>query len=217
MKKPAAWRAAAVRWRICPARNRAAATLRLQVAGTPAGLLAQLRAERARFAGAGEAATREALHAWAEAPLAAWSRDGALPAFEELERLEGDDEMTTISEARLGKWFDDFRAKAVAEGLEQGLEQGIKRGIEQERARGIEQERTRAIERSVARLRRHAMIKFGAAAAERVSDALRGGTTETELDRIDDWILECGSADELLGRLRTGQSEGGNGSPAAGG
>ena len=176
-----------------PARNRAAATLRLQVAGTPAGLLEQLRAERARFAGVGEAATREALHAWADALLAAWSGDGALPAFEELERLEGDDEMTTISEARLGKWFDDFRA----ENLE----------------RGIEQERARAMERSVARLRRQTMIRFGTAAADSVSDALRGGTTETELDRIDDWIVECGSADELLGRLRAGQSEGGNGSP----
>ena len=176
-----------------PEGNRAAATLRLQVAGTPAGLLEQLRAERARFAGVGEAATREALHAWAEALLAAWSGDGALPAFEELERLEGDDEMTTISEARLGKWFDDFRA----ENLE----------------RGIEQERARAIERSVARLRRQTMIRFGTAAADSVSDALRGGTTETELDRIDDWIVECGSADELLGRLRAGQSDGGNGSP----
>ena len=200
-----------------PARNRAAATLRLQVAGTPAGLLEQLRAERARFAGVGEAATREALHAWADALLAAWSGDGALPAFEELERLEGDDEMTTISEARLGKWFDDFRAEAVAQGLEQGLEQGIEqgleRGIEQGLERGIEQERARAIERSVARLRRQTRIKFGAAAAELVSDALRSGTTETELDRIDDWIVECGSADELLGRLRAGQSEGGNGSP----
>ena len=180
-----------------PARNRAAATLRLQVAGTPAGLLEQLRAERARFAGVGEAATREALHAWADALLAAWSGDGALPAFEELERLEGDDEMTTISEARLGKWFDDFRAEAVAQGLE----------------RGIEQERARAIERSVARLRRQTRIKFGAAAAELVSDALRSGRTETELDRIDDWIVECGSADELLGRLRAGQSDSGNGSP----
>ena len=109
--------------------------------------------------------------------------------------------MTTISEARLGKWFNDFRAEAVAQGLEQGLE------------RGIAQERARAIERSVARLRRQTGIKFGAAAAELVSDALRGGTTETELDSIDDWIVECGSADELLGRLRAGQSDSGIGSP----
>ncbi len=183
------------------------------MAGSPARLLARLRAERARFAGAGEAATREALHAWAEALLAAWSGGGALPAFEELERLEGDREMTTISEARLGKWFDDFRAEAVVQGLEQGIEQGLERGIEQGLARGIEQERARAIERSVARLRRQTRIKFGAAAAELVSDALRGGTTETGLDRIDDRIVECGSADELLGRLRAGRSEGGNGYP----
>ena len=67
--------------------------------------------------------------------------------------------------------------------------------------------------RSVARLRRQTRIKFGAAAAELVSDALRSGTTETELDRIDDWIVECGSADELLARLRAGQSDSGNGSP----
>ena len=93
----------------------------------------------------------------------------------------------------------------MAQGLEQGIEQGLERGIEQERAR--------AIERSVARLRRQTRVKFGAAAAELVSDALRSGTTETELDRIDDWIVECGSADELLARLRAGQSEGGNGSP----
>ena len=30
---------------------------------------------------------------------------------------------------------------------------------------------------------------------------------------FDDFRAECGSADELLGRLRAGQSEGGNGSP----
>ncbi len=56
----------------------------------------------------------------------------------------------------------------------------------------------------LARLRRQTMIRFGTAAADSVSDALRGGTTETELDRIDDWIVECGSADELLARLRAG-------------
>ena len=133
-------------------------------------------------------ATREALHAWADALLAARLGGGAmLPPFEELERHQGDEQMTTISQARLGKWFDDFGAEHLA--------------------RGIEQERSRAVERSVARLRRHATFKFGAAMADRVSEALGSGVTEAELDRIDDWIVECDSVDQLLARLRA-RSEG---------
>ena len=183
-----------------PAGNRVAATFRLQTSRSPAQLVEQLRVERERFAGDGNVATREALHAWADALLAARLGGGAmLPPFEELERHQGDEQMTTISQARLGKWFDDFGAERLAQGVAQGVAQGL--------ARGIEQERSRAVERSVARLRRHATFKFGAAMADRVSEALGSGVTEAELDRIDDWIVECDSVDQLLARLRA-RSEG---------
>ena len=55
--------------------------------------------------------------------------------------------MTTIAQERLGKWFENFRATNLAQGIEQG--------------------RAMARAEAVARLRRQAAIKFGDATAER--------------------------------------------------
>ena len=88
--------------------------------------------------------------------------------------------MTTISQARLGKWFEDFRAKNVAEGIEQG--------------------RTLAHEEGATRLRRQAELKFGDAVAKRLADLLGGKPTASELDRVGAWLIECASGEELLSR-----------------
>ena len=73
--------------------------------------------------------------------------------------------MTTVSQARLGKWFEETRAEHVALGMEQGIERGIQQGIERGIERGIQQGMERGGEqeraRGLARLRRHADIKFG--------------------------------------------------------
>ena len=185
------------------------ATFRLQTATTPAKLVRQLEDEYANFPGPRNVATRRTLHAWTAALLADMAGDEApLPAFEEMERLEGAN-MTTISQARLGKWFEDFRAKNVAEGVAQGIkrgvaqgiERGVAEGIEQGLAQGIEQGRTLAHEEGAARLRRQAEIKFGEAAAERLAELLGGKPTTPDLDRVGAWLIECETGAELLARV----------------
>ena len=179
-----------------PPDNRLLATFRLQAAVTPADLLRRLEDEYANFPGPRNAATRHALHAWTAALLADMAGDDApLPAFEEMERSEGAN-MTTYSQARLGKWFEDFRAKNVAQGIEQGVAQGIEQGV----AQGIEQGRTLAHEEGAARLRRQAELKFGDAVAKRLTDLLGGKPTASELDRVGAWLIECESGEELLSR-----------------
>ena len=168
---------------------------RSELAPPPAALLRRLEREYATFPGPRNAATRRALHAWAAALLADMAGDEApLPAFEEMERSEGAN-MTTISQARLGKWFEDFRAKNVAE----GVAQGIKRGV----AQGIEQGRTMAQGEGVARLRRQAELKFGAPVAERLATSLGRKATASDLDRVSAWLIECEGGAELLSRVES--------------
>lgn len=193
-----------------PLANRAAATLRLQAARTPTELLARMQQEWVRFAGPAEAATRRILHAWAGALLAdlAGTR-AALPALAELEGLEGGKEMTTVSQALLGKWYAEFRAVHVAEGMEQGvargIEQGVQRGIEQGVTRGIEQGTEQARTRGLARLRRQAAIKFGAQTAERLHDLLGTALPADRLERLEDrtseWLMACEHGEDLLARV----------------
>ena len=112
--------------------------------------------------------------------------------------------MATVSEARLGKWFDEVRAEHMALGRAQGLEQGLERGLEQ----GIEQERARGL----ARLRRHAAIKFGARTAERLADLLGGTIAAEQMERVGDWIMECDRGGDLLARVTTMRANGDAGS-----
>ena len=98
--------------------------------------------------------------------------------------------MATVSQALLGKWFEEVRAEHLAE------------GIEQERIRGL------------ARLRRQAAIKFGAQTAERLS-ALLGATVAAEqmerFDRVSEWVMECDQGEDLLVRVSALVGNGGNG------
>ena len=179
-----------------PLANRSAATLRLQAERTPAGVLARLREEWARFPGAADRATREVLHAWAGALLTHMAGgESALPTVDELEgpkRPTGGTKMATVSEERLGKWFDEVRAEHVALGVEQG--------IVQERARGL------------ARLRRQAAIKFGARTAERLAALLGAAIAAEQMERVGDWIMECDRGGDLLARVTAMRENGGVGS-----
>ena len=85
--------------------------------------------------------------------------------------------MTTVAEAAWDRW----EAKVRAEGVEQGVERGVRRG-------------------SARLVIRQAALKFGAAAAERLAGLLEDLTEQEDLDKLGDWILECGSGDELLSR-----------------
>ena len=172
-----------------PLDHRVSATVRLQAAATPQGLLPRLLEEFARFPGPGNEAFRRGLHAWARA-LWKHKTGGAagFPAFEALDRTKGAI-MTTVAEAAWDRW----EAKVRAEGLEQGLERGIEQGIEQGVERGIRRGGSRLVIRQAA-------LKFGTAAAERLAGLLENLTEQEDLDKVGDWILQCGSGDELLSR-----------------
>ena len=161
-----------------PAENRVAATVRLQRSGSSRELLlARLREEMERFPGAGNEAFRRALYAWAKALEADRTGGGLeLPSFDEVERAEGV-EMTTLLEANLNRWDARVRAEIRAE------------TIERERA---EEGR---------RLGRQVMLKFGAQTVERLSGLLADLTAREDLDRVSDWIIECGTGEEFLTRV----------------
>ena len=62
--------------------------------------------------------------------------------------------------------------------------------------------RAEGVERGIARLvNRLAALKFGTETAERLAGLLEGLTDQDDLDSLGDWILECGSGDELLSRV----------------
>ena len=165
-----------------PSDNRVSATVRLQAAGTPHTLLPRLLEESARFPGAGNEAFRRALHAWARALWEHKSGGGAgFPAFEEFEQTKGA-VMATVAEAAWDRWDAKVRAEAFERGIERGVERGVRRG-------------------GARLIGRQAALKFGGETAERLAGLLRDLTTQEDLDRVGDWILECGSGGELLSRV----------------
>ena len=164
-----------------PVHNRVSATVRLQRhGGSPRALLSQLREEMERFSGARDESFRRALYAWAKALWADRTDDDSVfPSFEELEREKGGgDEMTTVFQANWMEWEAGVRAE--------------------ERAQGIEKGRTEEGKRL---LGRQVMLKFGVQTAERLSGLLEGLTARGDLDRVSDWIIECGTGEELLSRV----------------
>ena len=93
----------------------------------------------------------------------------------------------------------------VREWTREWLEQGRAQGIEQGRAQGIEQGRVQGLERARgeerALLCRQAARKFDDAAAEELAEALDRVTDPKRLGRVGDWIIECATASDLLGRV----------------
>ena len=168
-----------------PLENQVSATVRLQAAATPQDLLPRLLEEFARFPGAGNEAFRRALHAWARA-LWKHKTGGAagFPSFEALDRTKGAI-MTTVAEAAWDRWEAKVRAEAFEQGMGQGMDQGVERGVRRGGSRLVI---------------RQAALKFGAAAAERLAGLLENLTEQEDLDKVGDWILECGSGGELLSR-----------------
>ena len=168
-----------------PLENRVSATVRLQAAGTPQELLPRLLEEAARFSGPANKAFRQALHSWARALWEHKTGGGGFPAFEELEQTKGA-VMATVAEAAWDRWEAKVRAEGVKQGVKQGVEQGVERGVRRGGLRLIN---------------RQAALKFGAGTAERLAGLLEGLPEQEDLDKVGGWILECGSADELLSRV----------------
>ena len=90
--------------------------------------------------------------------------------------------MATVAEAAWDRWEAKVRAEGVKQGVEQGVERGVRRG-------------------GLRLINRQAALKFGAGTAERLAGLLEGLTKQEDLDKVGGWILECGSADELLSRV----------------
>ena len=71
--------------------------------------------------------------------------------------------------------------------------------------------RAEAFQQGGARLiGRLAALKFGAETAERLTGLLEGRSTQEDLDRVGEWLLQCGDGGELLSRV-SGLLEGGRG------
>ncbi len=178
-----------------PLENRVSTTVRLQRSGTFRELLPCLLTEARRFPGAANEPFRRALHSWARA-LWEHRTDGGsgFPGFDELEQTQGV-VMPTVAEAAWDRWDAKVRAEGREEGVKQGLRQGIEQGRSAERAR----------------LRRQAALRFGARTGDRLSDLLDGLAAGEALDQVGDWIIECGSGDDLLSRVSALRAKAGNG------
>ena len=98
-------------------------------------------------------------------------------------------EVGTMLEERVKEWTAEWVEEGRRKGLEQGLERGLERGILQ------------GIAREAELLRRQATRKFDAPTAERLSAMLEGVDDPEELARVGEWIIECGTGAELLGRV----------------
>ena len=84
--------------------------------------------------------------------------------------------MTTIAQANLRKWQQDYTARHTA--------------------RGVRQERRR----TVAMMQRLAAIKFGTQTADRLAAILGTNPTAERMDMVGVAIMECDSGAELLVR-----------------
>ncbi len=159
--------------------NRQAALIRLESASSDE--LPKLLTEMLqRWSRPESAGLRRGFHARAGHLLR--RRGLALPSLADYERMlaqeKGAREMTTLMEARLQEWHDN----AIAQGVRQGMRQGVQQG-------------------QADLLRRLAQRRFDGETARRLSALLEDADAD-RLIEVGDWIVECGSGDELLERLR---------------
>ena len=170
-----------------PPGNRQAALIRLESASGDD--VPRLLAEAfQRWSGPESAGLRRGFHARAGHLLR--QQGLALPPLADYERMlaqeQGAREMTTLMEARLQEWHDNTIAQGVRQGIQQGVQQGLRQGVHQGQAD---------------LLRRQAERRFDAETAQRLSALLEGADADRLID-VGDWIVECGSGDELLERVR---------------
>ena len=168
----------------------------------------------------GDDELKRAFDAWARQVLLPRRFRGTPP--ESLPRLE---EVRTMLEETVREWTADWvaegreqgleqgreqgleqgREQGLEQGREQGLEQGREQGLEQGREQGLEQGREQGLEQGRAEERallcRMAARKFDAAAGRRLAAALADVADAERLAEVGDWIIECGTAAELLARV----------------
>ena len=94
------------------------------------------------------------------------------------------------------EWTKDWVAQGREEGIAEGREEGIAEGREEGRAE----------ERSL--LCRQAARKFDADTAGRLADALAEIDDPERLAQVGEWIIECGTAADLMARVLGTESAG---------
>ena len=171
-----------------------------------------------RYAGEEEKGLREGYHARVKYSRTPHGGE-RLPPLAEMERAlearRGGSEMPTLMDARAMEW----EARVLERGREQALAE-LERALEARRegkeppalmdartmewgARVLERGREQGREQGErALLRRLAERRFGAETARRVSELLAEVEGAEDLLEVGDWILECGTSDELFERFR---------------
>ena len=107
------------------------------------------------------------------------------------------EEVRTMLSEQVREWTEEWVEEGREQGREQGIAQGREQGIVQGREQGIAQ--GRAEERAL--LCRLAERKFGAATARRLAAELAAVADPGRLAQVGDWIIECGTAADLLARV----------------
>ena len=111
------------------------------------------------------------------------------------------EELRTMLAERVYKWTVAQVAEGREQGLEQGLKQGLEQGLKQGREQGLKRGRAQGLEQERALLCRQAARKFDADAGRRLASALAGVGDAERLAEVGDWIIECGTAADLLARV----------------
>ncbi|MDE0269708.1 MAG: Rpn family recombination-promoting nuclease/putative transposase [Gammaproteobacteria bacterium] len=88
----------------------------------------------------------------------------------------------------------------LAERAKQWTEQWFSEGLERGRAQGLEQGRRELVQGRRDMAVRQVRLKFGNAAAERLSPLLDRIADATLLAEVGDWVIQCDDAAELLAR-----------------
>ena len=125
-----------------------------------------------------------------------------------LSRAQGDEELTDAFRTWVAQMLLPRRLPGTASAplpeleemhtmLSENVQEWTKQWVEQGRAQGVEQ--GRADERAL--LCRQAARKFDAAAGQQLAAALADVTDAGRLAQVGEWIIECGTAAELLARL----------------
>ena len=167
-----------------PESNLVTAVVRLEQTRTPWDLVEVARRLRRWLRRPDDDGLRRVLGRWVREVAESFAPPGeALGAELTLEEVE----MTVVERAR------EWSRQLIREGREQGIEQGREQGLAYERAL----------------LRRQAALRFGAATAERLEEALAGVADPGRLSEVGEWLVRCETGEAFLARATAARTESG--------
>ena len=167
-----------------PERNLMTAFVRIEIAGSPEALMNALRGTLA-WLGDDELGLA----------FVRWVSDVLMPLrFPDADRgpIEDIKEGMTMLAERAKQWTEQWFAEGRETGLREGLEQGRRELVQGQRDMAV----------------RLARLKFGDAAAERLSPLLDRIADPSVLVEMGDWVIQCSDAAELLTRAEKAASSG---------